>query len=492
MGFRRSPSFVISRAILPFLPFFVRPCPLPCAPVYFTLISRFWKSALAKTLKEAPLTTRNARAKLGEGLHWRGIDADTHLGYRKGRRGGVWLVRWRVAGGGYHRDQLGTADDAIAEGTLDYNAAVRAARERVEAARIEERATADGAPRTVATAVAAYCAGRDARDSARKGRAVRSDATHKLERHVCGREARGRRAAVESSPLAAVALHDLDEAALIAWRQGLPDDLRGATRQRVINDLKAALNATYLENRARLPATLPGVIKAGLSATTGGGSVAPDEGEAVARDNQILPDATVAAIIRAAGDVDAAGGWGGDLSRLVIVLAATGARFSQVARLTVRDVQAERSRLMMPPSRKGKGRKPDATPVPIGADVLDALRPAITGRAAGDPLLTRRRLKQAAGSIRWIEAGRGPWTTPAELVRPWAAIREALDLAPDVVPYALRHSSIVRGIRAGLPLRLIAAIHDTSVQMIERHYGRWIADGLDDLAAAAVVPLVGV
>lgn len=446
---------------------------------------------MAKGLTEAPLTTRNARAKLGEGLHWRGIDADTHLGYRKGKRGGVWLVRWRYDAKHYRQAALGTADDQIATGTLDFNAAVRAARERVEAARREERATADGAPRTVATSVAAYCATRDARDSARKGRAVRSDATHKLERYVAGRPARGRRAAVEASPLAAVALHELDEAALIAWRQGLPDDLRGATRQRVINDLKAALNAAYLENRARLPATLPGVIKVGLSAATGG-STAPDEGEAVARDNQILPDATVAAIIRAAADVDAAGGWGGDLSRLVIVLAATGARFSQVARLSVRDVQADRLRLMMPPSRKGKGRKPDATPVPIGADVLDALRPAITGRAAGDPLLTRRRLAQAAGSIRWIEAGRGAWEAPAELVRPWAAIRDAVGLAPDVVPYALRHSSIVRGIRAGLPLRLVAALHDTSVAMIERHYGRWIADGLDELAAAAVVPLVGV
>ncbi|WP_066556922.1 tyrosine-type recombinase/integrase [Croceicoccus bisphenolivorans] len=445
---------------------------------------------MARTLTEAPLTTRNARAKLGEGLHWRGIDADTHLGYRKGKRGGVWLVRWRVSGGGYHRDQLGTADDAISEGTLDYNAAIRAARERVEAARIEERATADGAPRAVATAVAAYCAGRDARDSARKGRPVRSDATHKMERYVTGREARGQRAAVEPSPLAAVMLHELEEAHLIAWRQGLPDSLKGATRQRAINDLKAALNAAYLENRARLPATLPGVVKVGLSVATGGGSASVDDGEAVARDNQILPDATVGAIIAAARDVDDARGMGGDFFRMVIVLAATGARFSQVARLTVRDLQVDRSRLMVPPSRKGKGRKPDATPVPIGADVLAALAPAIKGRGKGEPLLTRQRMEQAAGSIRWVAAGRMAWATPSELVRPWADIREAVGLDADVVPYALRHSSIVRGIRAGLPLRLVAALHDTSIAMIERHYGRWIADGLDDLAAAAVVPLV--
>ena len=61
---------------------------------------------------------------------------------------------------------------------------------------------------------------------------------------------------------------------------------------------------------------------------------------------------------------------------------------------------------------------------------------------------------------------------------------------PDVIPYALRHSSIVRGLKANLPIRLVAALHDTSVQMIERHYAKWIADGLEELAAQALVPLL--
>jgi hypothetical protein len=61
---------------------------------------------------------------------------------------------------------------------------------------------------------------------------------------------------------------------------------------------------------------------------------------------------------------------------------------------------------------------------------------------------------------------------------------------PDVIPYALRHSSIVRGIKAGLPIRLVADLHDTSVVMIERHYSRWIVDGLEALAAQAVVQLL--
>ena len=61
---------------------------------------------------------------------------------------------------------------------------------------------------------------------------------------------------------------------------------------------------------------------------------------------------------------------------------------------------------------------------------------------------------------------------------------------PDIIPYALRHSSIVRAIRVGLPIRLAAAFHDTSVPMIEKHYARWITESLDEIAAKAVVPLV--
>ena len=46
----------------------------------------------------------------------------------------------------------------------------------------------------------------------------------------------------------------------------------------------------------------------------------------------------------------------------------------------------------------------------------------------------------------------------------------AAGLDPVVTMYALRHSSIVRGLLAGVPTRVVASTHDTSVAMIERHY----------------------
>lgn len=112
---------------------------------------------MAKTLTESKIAGRADRKRLPvrPAPYWRGIDPDVHLGYRKGTRGGVWLVRWRD-GKAYQQRPLGTADDELREGTLDFDRAVRAARELVEGERRRQRAVAEGPLLTVGIAVEAY------------------------------------------------------------------------------------------------------------------------------------------------------------------------------------------------------------------------------------------------------------------------------------------------------------------------------------------------
>jgi hypothetical protein len=55
-----------------------------------------------------------------------------------------------------------------------------------------------------------------------------------------------------------------------------------------------------------------------------------------------------------------------------------------------------------------------------------------------------------------------------------------------VTMYALRHTSIVRQLLANVPVRVVAALHDTSVVMIERNYSKFIADHADELARATL------
>jgi integrase len=441
---------------------------------------------VARKLIEHPIAGRAERKRLAvrDKPYFRGIDPDVQLGYRKGKRGGIWLVRW-YDGKAYSQRKLGTADDELSEGTLDFAAAVKAARTVVETERRNQRAVVEGEPLTVRSAVTTYVAVRDARECVRRGRAVRSDASHRLTRYVLGQEAQGKRKPIAAAPLAGIALHDLVEGDLISWRAALPPALKGSTKQRLINDLKAALNDAFAANRGRLPATLPDTVKYGLR----GEAAHHDDGDELARKNEILSDEEVSRLLAAAKEVDERRGWEGDLFRLVAVLAATGARFSQVVRMRVGDVQAEAGRLMIPPSRKGKGSKSSRIPFPIHSEVLETLAAAVEERPSEAVLLERWRSKQVRGGIRWERDHRGAWGVPAELTRSWDDIRNRAGLR-DVSAYSLRHSSIVRWLRKDVPIRLVAALHDTSVKMIESNYTRFIADALDDLAARAVVPLI--
>ncbi|RWQ21571.1 tyrosine-type recombinase/integrase [Mesorhizobium sp.] len=433
---------------------------------------------MAKTLTEAPLSTRNARAGLAEGMHWRGLNPDVHLGYRKQKRGGRWLVRWYQGDQKYKQETLGTADDGKLEADgvecLTFEQAKTAAARHVSTKRADDLASVDGPAPTVLLAVDAYLIAQEARELARDGKAgSRGDARLRLTRHVL------------SAPVADKPLHSLTERDLSKWREGLPNALAATTVRRIVNDFKAALNAAAVKHRARLPADVAIIIKNGLATSH---AETP-----TARDKSALPDSDIRRAIVAAARVDERDGWDGDLLRLVVVLSATGARFSQVKRLAVGDVQ--QNRLMVPTSRKGRGtKKASHSAIRVGADVMKALRPAIAGRRPSDVLLERWRHKQDKGQghdgTQWVRNARGPWLTASELSRPWAEIVKLAELPADTVPYALRHSSIVRQLRNSLPVRLVAALHDTSARMIEAHYSAAIIDALDDLSAGAVVPLM--
>ncbi|MTV16188.1 MULTISPECIES: tyrosine-type recombinase/integrase [Bradyrhizobium] len=447
---------------------------------------------MTKTLTETQITTARARAKLGLGVHWRRVDAEAHLGYRKGKRSGIWFVRWRnhYDGANYKQAAVGVANDVndrVTEGKLTFEQAVIQARDLVNRYRTEAAAQAAGPAPTVRTALETYIRERNARDSRRAGREVRSDAGHRLRRYVLGQGERGSQEAVEAASLAAVALHALQVDDLLIWRENLPVELKATTKQRLINDLKAALNAAWPRLSAeqkKLNPAFPSIIKDGFKAER----IDDDDEISVARDNQVLTDAQVSNLLRAAREIDGEQGFEGDLYRLVVCLAATGARFAQARRMRVGDVQAEEHRLMVPGSYKGRGGNGGSVPFPVGEDIIEALLQGVLDRPKEATLFERWSYDQEAGSIVWRRSKRGPWKA-AELTRPWRSIRERAKL-PEAIPYALRHSSIVRGLRNRLPIQHVAKLHNTSVKMIERHYAKYISTALEDLARAAIVPLV--
>jgi integrase len=192
--------------------------------------------------------------------------------------------------------------------------------------------------------------------------------------------------------------------------------------------------------------------------------------------NVTLDDGTVRRIVEAAHAHDRA------LGTLVEVAAVTGARLSQIARLQVGDLQADRQapRLMMPLSAKGKTRnkRHERRPVPIPVALAMVLRQQAAGRLADAPLLTR------GNGMAW---GYGARSRHRDDLR---EVISSVGLDPDEVTlYALRHSSIVRMLLANVPIRIVATLHDTSVAMIERSYSKHIASHTDELARAAMLTI---
>jgi integrase len=182
----------------------------------------------------------------------------------------------------------------------------------------------------------------------------------------------------------------------------------------------------------------------------------------------ILPDADVVRLIGSAYGVDH------QLGILVEILAQTGARLSQVRRLQGADLKLDPPRLHMPSSKKGgrhKSSKPRAAWVPIP----EQLAKRLAGRPADMPLLIK------TDGMAW-----GQYQGDHRALFREAVERAGLDLEA-VGTYALRHSSIVRALLCNVPVRIVAALHDTGIAMLERHYSFWITDFTDDIARPALL-----
>lgn len=382
------------------------------------------------------------------------------LGYRRPVQGrGAWIAK-TTAGGGRAEERLGYADDEAGDSdALSFKAAVASAIDwssRQQAA-AEEAGKGQRQRPTVRAAVEDYLARRKPRPGARK-----SKAKGRLGKHV-----------LSDQPFAVLGLHKLRATHIQEWRDRLDGALSPSSVNRLLNDLRAALNAAALKHRRGLPAHIFQEVSIGTKALV-----------ATAQPRrQLLSDDQVRGAIDAAFRVDESG----DFGRLVLLLATTGARHSQVARLDVSDLQAPFARVMMPGSRKGRQRreKPPVA-VPISDDVVRQLLPFAEGRASDAPLLERWGFRKTSRKT-CERTTRRRWGPAHEVDVWWPRVVELARLPKGTVMYALRHSSIVRGLRAMLPVRLVAALHDTSVEMIEQHYAAFIVDVTEDLARRATL-----
>ena len=88
---------------------------------------------MARRVRDKDIETREARRKLKQSAkpYWRSIGKGLHVGFRKGKTGGVWVVRHYIGNQHYKVETIATADDiedADGERVLDFWQAQEAAR----------------------------------------------------------------------------------------------------------------------------------------------------------------------------------------------------------------------------------------------------------------------------------------------------------------------------------------------------------------------------
>ena len=392
---------------------------------------------MARKVRASALENRTARLKLEvrkKPHSFTVVAPGIAVGYRRCAGPGRWVLRAADGKGAYWTDVIGLADDhEPADGT-----AVLTFWEAQDKARTLVRGTDGGdRPASVGDALDAY-----QRDlTTRGGQISNATVVRKLVPST-----------LSARPVGLLTFRELRH-----WRDGLLDGRKASSVNRTCKAIKAALNLAAANDPRVTNAAVWRQALAGL----------PDAHTA---RHVGLSEPEVRKLVKAAYAV---GPW---LGRWAEVAATTGARPSQIARLDVGDLQDERAdpRLMMPSSKKGKGHKRiERRPVPIPAALALKLRQAAAQRPPSAPLLPKQ------------EGGR---CVNNDHVRPFGEAAARAGLA-GVTAYALRHSSIIRQLLRGVPVRVVAAGHDTSIVMIERNYAAHVLDHSDAVSRAALLDL---
>jgi len=377
------------------------------------------------------IETKTARLRLEVRWkpYWMRLSGGISLGYRRTDGTGTWSVRIADGKGGNSIKRIAKADD---DRRADGRYTMSFAQAREAALRLGRSVDEDEIVPVITTLA-------DAIEAYRVDLAARSGNLDNVSRLLHNLPA-----AMLKRP---VGLLDVEE--LRKWRNGRK--MAPASVNRLATILKAVLNlaATKDEKLSKR------AWEIALSAIP----------EAESANNIVLTESTVVRLVHAAR------GQGDEFGVLVEVLAVTGARYSQLARCRVRDLLDDR--LMIPSSAKGQKKRVSRVPVPIPGELVAALRVGASGRAAGDPLL--------------VKPSGQPWAK-SDHARPFRRAVEAIGEDPETVTsYALRHTHITSQLLAGLPVQLVAKLHDTSASQIERHYAATIASQTDDFVRASML-----
>ena len=412
---------------------------------------------MAKTVRDASLGTRTARAalKVSDKPYYRAIDEGLHLGYRRNKTGGKWVMRWYVGKQTYKVETIGSADDTIdADGAefLSFSQAQAIARNRfVETRRVAAGLPAKGGAYTVRLCIEEYL-------------------TWLEQNRKSGKDARVRANALIVAPLGDFECAKLTTRQLRDWlgnvastpprlrtkkgetqrfRTAEPTDPEEAKRKRqananrVLTILKAALNMAWKDEK--------------IPSDQAWRALSPFP-QADAARVRYLTVAEAKRLINAADPV---------FRTLVQAALLTGCRYSELAAFNVGDFNPDSGTLQVRRSKGGKARH-----VVLTEEGQRFFAGLCAGRAARDTLIAK------ADGSRW---------STSQQARPMGEASAKAKLDPPASFHTIRHTYASLAIMAACPLMVVARnLGHADTRMVEKHYGHLSSSYVADAIRAAV------
>ena len=394
---------------------------------------------MAKKVRDTKLDSATARVKLkARGKpYWRGLGKDLHLGYRKGKTGGVWCLRRYLGNEKYAVETIAEADDCLrADGVniLDYHQAQDRARDI--AAKANAPASLSG-PLTVAEVLDAYFQRLE-----HEGSKSLANARSRAAKHILPK-------------LGNIACADLTRDRLAQWLRNLAEKVqdgrdsddaththaRRASANRTFTVLRAALNQAFRDGR--------------IASDVAWRTVKPFREVNAPRLRYFTKD-EVRRLINAAQ---------GDFRDLVKAALFTGCRYGELGRLRVGDFNPDSGTVFVGQSKSGKARHVVLTNE--GRKFFEVLT---AGRPSDALMLTHEG---------WA------WG-PSHQIRPMAEACKAASIT-DGSFHVLRHTAASHLVMSGVPLNVVAHnLGHADTRMTEKHYAHlspsYIAESIRRLA----------
>jgi integrase len=382
---------------------------------------------MARRVKDRNLDSRDARRKLKVSgrPYWRAIGKGLHIGYRKGKTGGVWVVRRYLGGQTYKLQTIAEADDILdADGNevLDFWQAQEVARNL--------RQTPRRGTYRVCDAIVDYLEYIDGRScyydfktrfdawilptfGSRKVSDLTAEEIRNWHRTIAKMPARAR---TRKGAEQAYRADNLDEPETQRKRQ--------TSANRCLSLLKAALNYAWREQKVE----------------------ANDAWQRVKLFRGVdMPRARYLSVAESKRLINAAQG---DFRILVQAALQTGARYQELARLLVSDFNPAVGTLHIRKTKTHKDRH-----IILTDEAREFFRQLAAGRPGSALLLGKE----------WKPSHQAPLMLKAS---------KHASIDPPLNFHALRHTWASLSVMGGMPLMVVAKnLGHADTRMVERHYG---------------------